>query len=50
MFLTNNFGLPPEVIACLYKLRWRVEFFFKWIKQNLRNKHFFGTTENAVKI
>jgi hypothetical protein len=49
MFLTNNFDLPPEVIACLYKLRWRVELFFKWIKQNLRIKHFFGTTENAVK-
>jgi hypothetical protein len=49
VFLTNNFDLPPEVIACLYKLRWRVELFFKWIKQNLRIKHFFGTTENAVK-
>lgn len=49
VFLTNNFDLPPEVIAYLYKLRWRVELFFKWIKQNLRIKHFFGTTENAVK-
>ena len=49
VFLTNNFDLPPEVIAHLYKLRWRVELFFKWIKQNLRIKHFFGTTENAVK-
>jgi len=49
VFLTNNFDLPAEVIAHLYKLRWRVELFFKWIKQNLRIKHFFGTSENAVK-
>ena len=49
VFLTNNFSLPPEAIAHLYKLRWRVELFFKWIKQNLRIKHFFGTSENAVK-
>ena len=49
VFLTNNFDLPAEVIAQLYKLRWRVELFFKWIKQNLRIKHFFGTTANAVK-
>jgi len=41
--------LHAIVIAQLYKLRWRVELFFKWIKQNLRIKHFFGTTENAVK-
>jgi IS4 transposase len=47
--LTNNFDLPPEVIAHLYRLRWRVELFFKWIKQNLRIRHFFGTTDNAVK-
>ena len=49
IFLTNNFELPPEVIAHLYRLRWRVELFFKWIKQNLRIRHFFGTTDNAVK-
>ena len=49
VFLTNNFELPALVIAHLYKLRWRVELFFKWIKQNLRIKHFFGTTDNAVK-
>jgi hypothetical protein len=49
IFLTNNFDLPALVIAQLYKCRWQVELFFKWIKQNLRIKHFFGTTENAVK-
>ncbi|MDH7502114.1 MAG: transposase, partial [Verrucomicrobiota bacterium] len=49
VFLTNNFVLPAIVIAQLYKLRWRVELFFKWIKQNLRIKHFFGTSPNAVK-
>lgn len=49
VFLTNNFDLPALVIALLYKLRWRVELFFKWIKQNLRIKHFFGTSDNAVK-
>ena len=49
VFLTNNFELPALVIARLYKLRWRVELFFKWIKQNLRIKHFFGTSDNAVK-
>lgn len=49
VFLTNNFDLPPLVIAQLYKCRWRVELFFKWIKQNLRIKHFFGTNDNAVK-
>ena len=49
VFLTNNFDLPPALIAQLYKLRWRVELFFKWIKQNLRIKHFFGTSDNAVK-
>jgi IS4 transposase len=38
--LTNNFDLSPEVIAQLYRLRWRVELFFKWIKQNLRTRHF----------
>jgi hypothetical protein len=49
VFLTNNFDLPALVIALLYKLRWRVELFFKWIKQNLRIKHFFGTSDNAVR-
>jgi hypothetical protein len=49
VFLTNNFDLPALVIAQLYKLRWRVELFFKWVKQNLRIKHFFGTSDNAVK-
>ncbi|MCZ7636601.1 MAG: IS4 family transposase [Verrucomicrobia bacterium] len=49
VFLTNNLDLPATVIAHLYRLRWRVELFFKWIKQNLRIKHFFGTSDNAVK-
>lgn len=49
VFLTNNFDLPALTIAQLYKSRWRVELFFKWIKQNLRIKHFFGTSDNAVK-
>jgi Transposase DDE domain/Domain of unknown function (DUF4372) len=49
VFLTNNFDLPALTIAQLYKTRWRVELFFKWIKQNLRIQHFFGTTDNAVK-
>ena len=48
-FLTNNFALQPEVIAALYRQRWQVELFFKWIKQHLRIKVFFGTSENAVK-
>jgi len=48
-FLTNNFSLPPLAIAALYKKRWSVETFFKWIKQNLRIKTFFGLSENAVK-
>jgi hypothetical protein len=48
-FLTNNFVLPPLTIAQLYKARWRVELFFKWIKQHLRIKAFYGTSENAVK-
>jgi hypothetical protein len=49
-FLTNNFLLPASTIAQLYKSRWQVElFFFKWIKQHLRIKAFFGTSENAVK-
>jgi len=49
VFLTNNFTLPALTIAQLYKCRWQIEIFFKWIKQYLRIKTFFGTTENAVK-
>ena len=49
VFLTNNFTLPALTIARLYKYRWQVELFFKWIKQHLRIKAFFGTSENAVK-
>jgi hypothetical protein len=49
IFLTNNFILPAQTIAQLYKCRWQVELFFKWIKQNLRIKTFVGTSENAVK-
>jgi len=49
VFLTNNFDLPALTIAQLYKCRWQVELFFKWIKQNLRIKHFFGTSASAVK-
>jgi IS4 transposase len=48
-FLTNNFSLPAITIAQIYKCRWQVELFFKWIKQHLRIKAFFGTSENAVK-
>jgi hypothetical protein len=49
VFLTNQFDLPPETIAALYRCRWQAEIFFKWIKQNLRIKAFYGTSENAVK-
>jgi transposase len=49
IFLTNNTTLPPLTIAALYKSRWQVELFFKWIKQHLRIKKFLGTSENAVK-
>ena len=49
VFLTNNFALPALIIALLYKSRWQVELFFKWIKQNLRSKHFFGNSVNGVK-
>jgi len=49
VFLTNNFALPALTITQLYRLRWRVELFFKWIKQHLRIKAFYGTSENAVK-
>ena len=48
-FLTNNFILPALTIARLYKRRWQIELFFKWIKQHLRIKAFYGTSENAVK-
>lgn len=50
IFLTNNFDLPAEDIALLYKYRWKIELFFKWIKQHLKVKSFWGTTENAVRI
>lgn len=49
VFLTNNFCLPALTVTQLYKCRWQVELFFKWIKQHLRIKRFFGTSENAVK-
>jgi transposase len=49
VFLTNNFALPAATIAAIYKQRWQVELFFKWIKQHLRIKAFYGTSENAVK-
>src|ERR1035438_6617597 len=49
VFLTNQFTLPAATICALYKSRWQVELFFKWIKQHLRIKVFFGTSENAVK-
>ena len=48
-FLTNNFAIPAVTVADLYRHRWQVELFFKWIKQHLRIKSFFGTSENAVK-
>ena len=49
VFLTNDFSLPATTIAALYKSRWQIELFFKWIKQHLRIKVFYGTSENAVK-
>lgn len=49
VFLTNLFGVPAATICALYKARWQVELFFKWIKQHLRIKKFYGTSENAVK-
>ena len=48
-FLTNNFAIPAQIVADLYRYRWQVELFFKWIKHHLRIKSFFGTSENAVK-
>lgn len=50
IFLTNLFGPPATTICALYKARWQVELFFKWIKQHLRIKQFYGTSENAVKV
>jgi len=50
VFLTNNFELDANEIAKLYKHRWKIEFFFKWIKQNLKIKTFWGTSENAVRV
>jgi IS4 transposase len=49
VFLSNNFALPAATIAAIYKQRWQVELFFKWIKQHLRIKAFYGTSENAVR-
>jgi hypothetical protein len=49
VFLTNQFTLPALTICALYKCRWQVELFFKWIKQHLRIKRFYGTSENAVR-
>jgi IS4 transposase len=49
LLLTNNFELPALTIAMLYKARWQIELFFKWIKQNLRIKSFYGTSDNAVR-
>src|SRR5262249_2456522 len=48
-FLTNNFTLPARAVADLYRRRWQIELFFKWIKQHLRIKSFFGFSQNAVK-
>lgn len=50
LFLTNAIGLPALLVAELYKNRWQIELFFKWLKQHLRIKKFWGTSENAVKI
>ena len=49
VFLSNQFALPATTICALYKARWQVELFFKWIEQHLRIKRFYGTSENAVK-
>jgi hypothetical protein len=49
IFLTNNLEIPALTVAMLYKARWRIELFFRWIKQHLRIKHFYGTSPNAVK-
>jgi IS4 transposase len=49
VFLTNDFFLPATTVAAIYRYRWQVELFFKWIKQHLRIKRFFGTSANSVK-
>ena len=49
IFLTNLFGIPATTVCALYKARWQVELFFKWIKQHLRIKKFYGNSQNAVK-
>lgn len=49
MFLTNHFDIPAPIVADIYKQRWQVELFFKWVKQHLRIKSFYGTSINAVK-
>ncbi len=49
VFLTNHFGLPALTVARLYQQRWQVELFFRWLKQHLRIKTFYGTTDNAVR-
>ena len=49
MLLTNHFALPPATVRALYRQRWQIEIFFKWIKQHLRIQAFFGTSVNAVK-
>lgn len=49
VFLTNNLEIPALTVAMLYKLRWRIELFFRWIKGHLRIKHYYGTSPNAVK-
>ncbi len=49
MFISNDFFVPAATICALYKSRWQVELFFKWVKQHLRIKQFYGTSENAVK-
>jgi IS4 transposase len=49
VFLTNNFSIAPLTVAALYRYRWQIELFFKWIKQHLRIKRFFGTSPNSVK-
>jgi hypothetical protein len=49
VFLTNNFQIPSPIVAAIYHQRWQIELFFKWIKQHLRIRRFFGTSPNAVK-
>jgi hypothetical protein len=50
IYITNNFEIPAEQVALLYKYSWQIELFFKWIKQHLKIKSFWGTTESAVRI